>query len=274
MSKGKTNYNGTMASRADKYDLYLRSVQAPDNEITFFQRAYRQAYGRSPQVLREDFCGTFAVCCSWVRRKPERRAIGVDLDSEPLNWGRKHNLAKLSEVAQQRVQLIRDDVCTVGGPKADVIAAQNFSFCIFKTRDNLRRYFKAAYQNLKKHGVLVMDLVGGPEALEEEHEDIEHHKGFTYVWEQNRFDPITHDYTCFIHFRFRDGSKLHRAFRYDWRLWTIPEIRELLGEAGFRRTEVYWEDTDSDTGTGTDVYRRRKHAESDMAWIAYIVGVK
>ncbi len=26
---------------------------------------------------------------------------------------------------------------------------------------------------------------------------------------------------------------LRRAFRYDWRLWTIPELAEMLEEAGF-----------------------------------------
>ena len=77
-----------------------------------------------------------------------------------------------------------------------------------------------------------------------------------------------------IHFRFKDGSALSRAFQYDWRLWTLPEIRELLIEAGFERADVYWEGTDKETGEGTDVYRRREHAESDPAWIAYVVGVK
>jgi hypothetical protein len=45
-------------------------------------------------------------------------------------------------------------------------------------------------------------------------------------------------------------------------------------EAGFRRADVYWEGTDSKTGKGNDVYRRREHAESDPAWVAYVVGVK
>ncbi len=274
MAKRNGKRNGTLASRADRYDLYLKSVQDPDHEVGFINKVYRQAYGRSPTILREDFCGTFAVCCSWVRNKPQRRAIGVDLDPEPLAWGRENNLARLPEPSQRRVDLMMEDVRAVRGPKADIVAAQNFSFCIFKTRDDLRKYFRAAYRNLCPKGVFVLDLMGGPETLEEDHEDVHRQKGFTYVWEQNRFDPITHDITCFIHFRFKDGSEMRRAFRYDWRLWTIPELRELLGEAGFRRIDVYWEDTDSETGEGNDVYRRREHAESDSAWIAYIVGIK
>jgi len=50
-----------MAALADKFELYVRSVQSPDVEVAFFDRAFRGRYGRRPQVLREDFCGTAAV---------------------------------------------------------------------------------------------------------------------------------------------------------------------------------------------------------------------
>ena len=273
-NKTKASRKPTMASLADKYDLYLKSVQSPETEIHFINRVYRHEYGRPARELHEDFCGTFAVCCAWVKGKSGRRAIAVDIDPEPLAWGRQHNLSQLSPAAQQRIQLLQQDACTVRGPKADAVAAQNFSFCIFKQRDQLRRYFLAAYQNLKNRGVLVLDMMGGPEAFEEGLEDVHRYKGFTYVWDQHRFDPITHHATCFIHYRFRDGSEMRRAFRYDWRVWTIPEIRELLIEAGFKRADVYWEGTDSETGEGNDVYRRCEHAASDPAWIAYLVAVK
>jgi len=79
---GKTTRNGTLASQADKYTLYQQAVQEPDHEVEFFDRVYRARHKRLPKVLREDFCGTFAVCCEWVK-KPGRVAIGVDLDPEP-----------------------------------------------------------------------------------------------------------------------------------------------------------------------------------------------
>ncbi len=43
---------------------------------------------------------------------------------------------------------------------------------------------------------------------------------------------------CHIDFKFEDGSVQKRAFSYDWRLWILPEIREVLAEAGFRRSTV------------------------------------
>jgi hypothetical protein len=78
----------------------------------------------------------------------------------------------------------------------------------------------------------------------------------------------------FIHFEFDDGSRINRAFRYDWRLWGLFELRDLLDDAGFSKTEVYWEGTDRQTGEGNDVFRRRERAEDDPAWICYIAGIR
>lgn len=263
-----------MAAQADRYELYLRSVQEPSVEVEFFDRAYRREFGAPPLVLREDFCGAAAVCYEWVRSRRDRRALAVDLDDEPLAWGVEHLASELPEHQQRRVVLLRHDVRRVHREKADVIAAQNFSFFIFKTRTQLLRYFRAAHANLGRRGLFALDLMGGSDAIRGGTEDTKRRRGFTYVWEQERFDPVTHDLRCHIHFRFKDGSELRRAFSYDWRLWTIPEVRELLLEAGFDRADAYWEDTDSKTGRGNGNYRRREHGTSDAAWVSYVVGVK
>jgi hypothetical protein len=278
-SASKVNQDGqSLARLADKYDLYQQSVQEPECEVAFFDRVYRAEYGRRPMVLREDFCGTFAVCCAWVASHRQRQAIGVDLDPQPLVWGRQRNLAKLPESAQRRVTLLEQDVLHIdrraGARGADVLAAQNFSFFIFKTRDALRTYFQAARAHLAQQGLLVLDMMGGSEVFVENHEDVRRVNGYRYVWEQARFDPISHEGMYHIHFRFRDGSRLNRAFTYDWRLWTLPEVRELLLEAGFSRVDVYWEDTDADSGEGNGVYRRRRRAQADPSWVAYVVAVR
>lgn len=264
----------TAASTADRYQLYLRSVQAPDVDVQFFQRVYRSQFRRPARILREDFCGTAAVCCEWVKGNPEREAYGVDLDPEPLAWGQKHNLSKIPPAKQKRVHLVEGDVRTAVTPKADIIAAQNFSYCIFKTRAELRAYFLAAYKHLADQGLLILDLFGGYESLEDDKEEVTKHRSFEYVWEQHRYDPITAHGLFKIHFRFKDGSVMQDAFQYDWRLWTIPEVREVLLEAGFERADAYWEDSDARTGEGNGVYRRREHGSSDPAWNAYIIGVK
>ncbi len=262
----------TMARRADKYDLYERSVQEPEADSPFVARVFRRHYGRPARTLREDFCGTAAFACQWVKDDPENRAIGIDLDPEPLQWGREHNVSKLTAEQASRVKLVQGDVLDVADGDVDVTVAFNFSYMVFQQRAELLRYFRRARSTLGAEGLFFLDVYGGADAqksLEEEREL----DGFSYVWEQARFDPIHHHAVNYIHFEFDDGSRLRRCFKYDWRLWSIPEMRDVLAEAGFSSSEVYWEGTDAKTNEGNGVFIRRERAEDDPAWIAYVVGV-
>jgi SAM-dependent methyltransferase len=263
-----------LARGADRYDLYQRAVQAPEVDVRLFRRFFREAFpGREPLVMREDFCAAASMSCAWVRSTLPREAHGVDYDPEPLEWGRRHNVAALKPAWRDRVTLHRGDVRTARTPPADLVNALNFSFCVFKTRDELGSYFRNAYRHLKAQGLFVLDLFGGYEVIQERRDGAVRHGRFSHIWDQHSFDPITHHGTYFLHFKFRDGSTLNRAFRYDWRLWTIPEVRELLLESGFQRADVYWEDAGEDGG-GTGVYRRRERGVPEAAWTVYIVAVK
>jgi hypothetical protein len=79
---------------------------------------------------------------------------------------------------------------------------------------------------------------------------------------------------CHIHFKFPDGSRLKRAFSYEWRLWTLPELRDLLDEVGFSRTTVYWEGTDEETGEGNGIYEPAESGAADAGWICYLAAEK
>jgi len=275
--KSKRKGKPTLAQRADRFVCYEKSVQTPEHEVEFLEQAYREAYRRKPYSLREDFCGTFAVCCHWVKSHRRRTAVGVDLCGDTLEWGREHNLAALSDAEQKRVKLLQQDVRKRNRPPVDVLAAQNFSFWIFKTRDQLRDYFRIARSNLKKEGVMVMDMMGGGECYEEDLVDkrtiVKGKKGFKYHWKQISYNPVTAEAKFAISFRFADGSKLKHAFEYDWRFWTIPEVRELLTEAGFRESHVYWEIEDEDE-EDTGEWERGDDAPSHPSWICYLVAVK
>lgn len=264
----------TIASRADPYDLYQRAVQQPEADVRTLSRIFRNTYGREARILREDFCGTAAVACAWVRSRRDRTARAIDLDERPLIWGALHNQLRLPPRARGRLQLVQGDVRRVVGPPADVVAAQNFSFCVFRTRSELGRYFRAAFRALGTRGILVLDVLGGADTQREHRVESRDEGEFRYLWEQKRFDPVAQRGVFSIHFRFRDGSTLRDAFTYDWRLWTIPELRELLVEAGFRRTEVHWENADHVRGGGNGVYRRVESAPADAVWVAVVVGIK
>jgi len=263
-----------LARSADKHDLYQRAVQEPDADIPLIQRIFRSQFSRPARTLREDFCGTALLASRWVQRSSENRAWGIDLDPDPLEWGREHNVGKLKPDQAARITLIEGDVLDTTHELVDVTIAFNFSYFLFKERASLLRYLKCAYATLKPEGALVLDAYGGADAQRTGEESREVDDDLEYVWDQHRFDPISHHVTNFIHFEFSDGSEMRRAFRYDWRLWSIPEIRELLQEAGFARSQVYWEGTDSKTGEGNDVFSPRERALDDPAWICYIAGYR
>jgi len=269
---GKQKKIPYIARTADKHLLYEEAVQSVEPEAVFLRRIFKSLCNREARLLKEDFCGTAALACEWVRRRPAFSAIGVDIDKPTLEWAVAHNLAKLPPVARERITLHEEDVRTITTPKVDIVAALNYSYYIFKTRDLLKGYFKAARQSLKKDGMLVLDAYGGSQAVMEI-EEKRRCKGFTYVWEQAFYDPITADTLCHIHFNFRDNTRMRKAFTYDWRLWTIPELCELLNEAGFKRVEIYWEGTNEKTGTGNGVYRKRIKGEAIDSWICYLVAL-
>ena len=53
----------------------------------------------------------------------------------------------------------------------------------------------------------------------------------------------------------------------------MPEVRELLAEAGFAKSTVYWEGSDED-GDGNGVFEPEERGEADAGWIAYIIAQK
>ena len=272
MSAKAAKRKPTMAETADIHELYEESVQNVEHEVEFLQKTFEDLRGRKAYLLREDFCGTASASCQWVRQGEEFQAIGVDIDPAVLEWGRVNRVGRLPTPDQARVRLVESDVLEVDTPAADMLVAFNFSYWTFKTRAKMLQYFRTAYNSLKDDGIFFVDLFGGPEAQEETKEKTKH-KGFTYIWHQAEFHPVTHYMRTHIHFKFPDGSRIKRAFTYEWRLWTAPEIRELLLEAGFSSATVYWEGEDED-GEGNGEFSAEDKGEADLAWIAYIVAQK
>ncbi|KPK10503.1 MAG: hypothetical protein AMJ68_09085 [Acidithiobacillales bacterium SG8_45] len=272
--KGKSQ-----AKRANIHDLYQKAVQAPEADVEFFIDTYKKLRGKPALLMREDFCGTALLSVEWCKTDPSRTAIGVDLDKPTLDWGQKHNIDAAGVDMKQRVTLIEANVLDSDATpiKADITCALNFSYNIFKTRDALREYFTAARNGLKEDGLFIIDMFGGTETMDEleEERDVDD-EDFTYIWDQDKFNPITHEMLCYIHFIFPDGSKLKKAFTYDWRLWTMPEVIELMKEAGFSKVRVFWEefidsDDDDEEMEGTGDYEEVTEPENQESWVNYIV---
>jgi SAM-dependent methyltransferase len=231
-------------------------------------RFLEAVHGASPRTLREDFCGSGAVCRAWARLIPRGRAVGVDLDAEPL--------ARLKGVPG--VRAVRRDVMA-SDLRADIISATNFPVGYWHTRKDLVRYLKATRARLNPGGVFVCDTYGGESAF---HTGSIARDFFTgdglrvrYTWEQRSADPLTGMVTDAIHFRAdRDGDvefALADAFVYRWRLWSVPELRDAMAEAGFASSEVYSELVGAVDGEGrTHVRPVADASELDDSFIVCI----
>lgn len=268
-SKRRRPAGPSQAAQADRHLLYQNSVQDAPVDAAFLDDEFRRRRNRRPHSLREDFCGTAALSCEFVARHRENTAIGVDLDPDPLAWGREHNLGRLGRSEKGRVELVESDVLEVREPKVDLIAALNFSYWIFDTRDALRRYFEQTRAALAPDGLLFLDAYGGSDCHEEK-EYAREEDGFDFIWDQVSFDPISGHMRCAIHYDFPDGSRMRNAFRYSWRFWSLPELRELLAEAGFSKTAVLWEGADEE-GDGNGEFEEVTEGSADETWIAYLV---
>jgi hypothetical protein len=185
---GKDKPRVRMADLADRHELYEASVQSVSHEVEFLASAFEELVGREPVTLREDFCGTAAAACEWVRGRRDRSAVAVDIDPGVLAWGRDHHLAALKAKQRARVRLIEGDVRSADTGPSDITVAFNFSWWTFKTRQALLGYFRAVHASLADDGLFVLDIYGGSDAYAEQEEETDYGL-FTYVWDQHGFDP-------------------------------------------------------------------------------------
>ncbi|MEO2166774.1 MAG: class I SAM-dependent methyltransferase [bacterium] len=275
---GNGRRRGSIAEKADLLELYENSVMAPEEDCAFFDELYRKLRKKKPLVLREDFCGTAKIATAWCAGGKKRRAIGVDLDEPTLEWGRKRNVEAAG--LEDRVDLVVGDVLDPVAHKADVTCANNFSYCIFKKREELKAYLESALAGLNEKGMLFLEIYGGSDAMKEckEERDLD---DMLYIWDQHAFDPLTHETLCYIHYHFPDGSKIKRAFTYDWRLWTIPELRDLLLEVGFKDVRLYWEGLEDEADDDGIFYGNGEYEdvtgvelEQQETFLVYVVGLK
>lgn len=254
-----------------KYDYYEKSVQNAEGEVEYMQKEFQRYYGHKAYVLREDFCGTGAISCAWVADDKRAEAYGIDLDPEPIAMGKERHYSKLTKAQQTRMQYLQQNVLTAKTPKIDVICAFNFSYFIFRSRKDLLQYFKAVRKSLNKQGIFFIDLFGGPES-QKLVTDTKKIGKLTYYWECQHFNPLSQDCTFAIHFRDEKGKKHENVFTYHWRLWTMPELRDLLTEAGFAKVVPYWEGDDDDGG-GNGEFEPTTEVENCDAWVCYLAAL-
>ncbi|MEI7656956.1 MAG: hypothetical protein WCK33_02695 [Phycisphaerae bacterium] len=217
----------------DPLDLYEHAVQSPA-ELAIFLVAI---HGREPTRLREDFGGTGAVARAFLHAAPGRHAMVVDIDPAPL--ARCRDIPGLRTLAADATRL--DDAEPV-----DIIFVGNFSLGYVEGRRRLARYLESSRRRLAPGGLFACDMYGGPGAWRlggmARRIPLPDGSILHYWWEHEAADPITGLVRNAISFRIETAGEIveehPRAFVYRWRLRSLPELRDLLLEAGFGDIEV------------------------------------
>lgn len=276
----------------DRFDCYELCVQSPRHVAGFLRGLVRGPHPTPHPILAEDFCGTAAVSRRWVADARGLAgggagglaggdgplAIAADLDAQTLDKAR--TLAARDGVADG-IAFAHTDVLTGALPPAHVIFVGNFSIGYLHDRASLVAYLARCRARLARSGgAFVCDTYGGPGAfrlgaLQRKHpapgREIIH-----YLWRHEDADPVTALVTNSISFRIElDGeiiADLPRAFVYRWRLWSLPELREAMLDAGFQRMEVYRDVDGPPTPTPTPASTDDLSADGSGDWIVLAVG--
>ena len=252
-----------------KYKLYESSVQNHEADIEFINDEYHKLFKKEPKTFREDFGGTGAMACDWVKQSKDHQAWAIDLDPEPIRYGVENHFTRLTDEEKTRMHYVEGNVLADYDFKADITVAFNFSYFIFKKRNDLVDYFKKVRQGLSEDGVFFVDIFGGTECRQELEEETEH-DNHTYYWDCNHFNPLTEEVLYYIHFKtHEDGIMYKKAFTYDWRMWSVGEIKDCMLDAGFSQVHTYWEGTEED-GTGDGNFYRCDEEENCESWVTYI----
>jgi len=251
-----------MPTTLDKHLLYELCVTDGPRLARFL----RAVHGKDPTILREDFSGSAALARAWAFEGLP--AVAVDFD--PLVLARAE--------APRITTLVADAArCRV---KADIIAATNFPLGYYHTRKALLAYLKNTRLALRPKGIFAADIYGGSDSFRplKLTQKLRGPAGqrIAYTWEQRLADPVSGLVLNSLSFDIKQGTrarKLHDAFVYHWRLWSIPELRDALTDAGFRSVEVYSRLGDAiDSDGNLHVLPLDPLQDLDDNYVVYVIG--
>lgn len=248
------------------FELYELAVTNPGPMCRFLAAAWRDQQlrtRRASPTLREDFSGSGALARAWAAQIG--LAIAVDKDAKAIKACGRH----------EQFAAIQADVmeCTA---KADVIAATNFAAGYWHERLDLLAYLRHARMHLNSRGIFCCDLYGGSDAFHPcvtkvplrgpGGEKIEYH------WEQVAAYPQISRVENAIHFKVGKRPLIRNAFTYDWRLWSIAEMRDCMLEAGFSQVRIFDRLGDAVDGEGNLFIRELgPREEMDDPFVVYVV---
>lgn len=277
MPRAKSPSAKSTESVPSRWRLYEHCVQNIPMTLRMVDAMHAAASRTPARLLHEDFSGSAAFAHAWCKSSPKRAALAIDMDPEAHAEAAPH--PRLARLAADLTRLPRK---LPAPSKADVIYAGNFATCELHTRDALIAYLARARQRLAPKGVFVCDLYAGPGAWRIGETRVIHpplpelpRYRVQYTWRQREADLITGMVANEIDFELLNSKsvavhELVNAFTYRWRLWSIPELREAMAQAGFADVDIYPDSPEAVDSDGVAYLTPMDYLETKSSTVVYV----
>ncbi len=242
-----------------KFELYQKSVQNAKKEAEFFRKVYRLIYNKVPETFREDFCGTGLLSCEWVKSNVMNSAVGLDFDKETLEWGRDNNINNLTSGAD-RIKLLEQNVLDEfdQSQKFDIICSLNYSHFLLQKRKEIFKYFSNMVQNLQTKGIFILDFYGGSHIFTDHKYQRSKSSSF-YEFSGKKMNILNNQSACSLNYKIKK-NKYKPMFSFNFRIYSIIELREALEEVGLNGFKLYIKEIEGDD---EDDYSEYQEVEID-----------
>lgn len=267
----------TNEAAPSRWRLYEHCVQNIPMTLRMVEAMHAAGARSTARTLHEDFSGSAAFAHAWCSSGPKRSALAIDMDPEAHADGKAH--ARLKRLTADLARLPR----TIPSPsKADVVYAGNFATCELHAREALVAYLSRARQRLTPGGVFVCDLYAGPGAWRTGDTRVVHPPlpelptyRVAYTWRQREADLVNGLVSNAIDFEIVNarGVAVHElvnAFTYHWRLWSIPELRDAMAQAGFGEVDVYPDSPEAVDADGVAYLNPMDFLETKSSTVVYV----
>lgn len=228
-----------------KFELYQKSVQSAKKEVEFFRKVYRLIFNKVPELFREDFCGTGLLSCEWVKNAVMNQAVGLDYDRETLEWGRSNNINNLPS-GSERIKLIEHNVLKEYDPtqKFEIICSLNYSHFLLQKRTEILKYFQNMSINLDTKGIFILDFYGGSH-IYEDHKYQKSKSSSFYEFSGKQMNILNNQSACSLNYKIKK-NKYKALFSFNFRIYSIIELREALEEVGLNTFKLFIKEIDED----------------------------
>jgi SAM-dependent methyltransferase len=214
------------------------------------QKTWKKPFESAPKVLD--------LCCGPGRISTELASMGFTVTGVDITESFLETAREDAKNQNLNIEYINCDVREFLRPDYfDLIVNLYISFGYFQDKSDDLLVLQNVYNSLKKDGTFIIETLGKEIAVKNFVEDEWFEReGYTVLTGYTPLDSWTYLKNRWI--LLKDGKRIEKTFTQ--RLYSASELRELLMEAGFEKTEIYgdWDESAYDNNANKLIVVCRK----------------